>query len=358
MGRGIVIMAGGTGGHVYPALAVAQCLRGQGFEVSWLGTRKGLEARLVPAAGLEIDWIRAEGLRRSGWRRLLRAPLVLASSLWQAGAVFRRRRPCVVLGMGGFASGPGGVMARLLGIPLVVHEQNSVPGLTNRLLSRIASRVLEAFPGSFLNGRPAQACGNPVRAEIAGLPVPEQRFAGRNGRLRLLVLGGSLGAQALNSQVPAALALLSPEQRPQVRHQTGRGKQEATEVAYREAGVEAEVQPFVEDMAAAYGWADLVICRSGALTVSELAAAGLGALLVPYPYAVDDHQTRNGAFLVDAGAARMISEAELDAERLAAELRDLLSDRGLLSEMARAARGLARPDSAEKVAAVCRELCR
>lgn len=357
MGGRVVIMAGGTGGHVYPALAVAERLRDQGMDVSWLGTRKGLEARLVPARGLEIDWIRAEGLRRSGWRRLLRAPLVLTGALWEAGRVLRRRRPCVVLGMGGFASGPGGVMARVLGIPLVVHEQNSVPGLTNRWLARIANRVLEAFPGSFGAERRALACGNPVRAEISDLPAPAARFAQRAGPLRLLVLGGSLGAQALNTEVPAALARLRLELLPQVRHQAGQGKQEATEAAYREAGVAAEVQPFLEDMAAAYAWADLVICRAGALTVSELAAAGLGALLVPYPHAVDDHQTRNGALLADAGAARLLPQSECKAERLAGELSSLLADRPRLLEMAEAARRLARPESVQQVAAVCLEFC-
>jgi UDP-N-acetylglucosamine--N-acetylmuramyl-(pentapeptide) pyrophosphoryl-undecaprenol N-acetylglucosamine transferase len=350
-------MAGGTGGHVYPALAVAEQLRAQGMDVSWLGTRKGLEARLVPARGLEIDWIRAEGLRRSGWWRMLRAPLVLSGACWEAGRVLRRRRPCVVLGMGGFVSGPGGLMARLLGIPLVVHEQNSVPGLTNRWLARIASRVLEAFSGSFGSERRALACGNPVRPEIADLPEPALRFAERTGPFRLLVLGGSLGAQALNAGVPAALALLPRDLRPRVRHQTGQGKQEVTEAAYAESGVEAEVQPFLEDMAGAYAWADLVICRSGALTVSELAAAGLGALLVPYPYAVDDHQTRNGAYLADAGAARLLAQTESSPERLASELQTLLTDRARLLEMAEAARRLAQPESARRVAAVCREFC-
>jgi UDP-N-acetylglucosamine--N-acetylmuramyl-(pentapeptide) pyrophosphoryl-undecaprenol N-acetylglucosamine transferase len=352
-----MIMAGGTGGHVFPALAVAQRLRSQGLEVSWLGTRQSFEARVVPEYGFPMDWVRVEGLRGNGLARWLRAPLVLTLALFQSMQAMRRRRPGVVLGMGGFVTGPGGVTARLLGIPLVIHEQNSLPGLTNRWLAHIATRVLEAFPGSFPPGR-ARVCGNPVRLDIITLPAPEERLGGRQGPLRLLVLGGSQGAQALNAQVPGGLAQIPLALRPEVRHQAGRGKREQTIAAYSAAGVTAQVDEFVGDMAEAYGWADLVICRAGALTVSELAAAGLGALLVPYPQAVDDHQTHNAQYLVRAGAAQLLPQSELTPAMLAERLAPLLADRGALLAMARAARALARPDAAELVAQVCRELSR
>jgi len=352
-----MIMAGGTGGHVFPALAVAQELRAQGVEVSWLGTRQGFESRVVPEYGFPMEWVRVEGLRGNGLAGWLRAPMVLTRALLQSRQAMRQRRPGVVLGMGGFVTGPGGVMARFLGIPLVIHEQNSVPGLTNRWLAHLATRVLEAFPGSFPAGR-ARVCGNPVRREIAALPEPQARLGGRQGPPRLLVLGGSQGAQALNVQVPAGLAKLPPELRSDVRHQAGRGKREQTAAAYDAAGVVAEIGEFVSDMAEAYGWADLVICRAGALTVSELAAAGLGAILVPYPHAVDDHQTRNAEHLVQAGAAQLLPQSELTPETIAARLTLLLADRDSLLRMAQAARTLARSDAAEAVARVCLEVAR
>ncbi len=354
----MVIMAGGTGGHVFPALAVAEQLRASGVPVVWMGTRVGLEAKLVPQAGIPIEWIGVAGLRGHGvWRRLA-APFMLTQALWQAGGILRRLQPCLVLGMGGFASGPGGLMARLLGIPLVVHEQNALAGLTNRWLSRLANRVLEAFPGSFPPPRHALAVGNPVRASIAALPEPAQRFAARSGRLRLLVIGGSQGALALNQLVPAALALLPPAERPDVWHQAGGALQEFTARAYREAGVEVRLQPFIEDMAAAYGWADLVLCRAGAITVAELAAAGVGAVLVPFPYAVDNHQTANARFLERAGAALIAPQADLTAVRLADLWRELLGGRTRLLAMAQAARRLATADAAAQVATVCLEQAR
>ncbi len=349
----VLVMAGGTGGHVFPALAVATEMRARGAEVSWLGTHQGLEARLVPERGFPMDWIRVEGLRSSGARRWLQAPWVLGRALIAAAEVLRRRRPGAVLGMGGFVSGPGGLMARMLGIPLVIHEQNRIPGLTNRWLSRLASRVFEAFPGSFPAGRGAETCGNPVRPEIAALPEPKVRLRGRSGAVRLLVLGGSLGAQALNQILPRALALVPAEERPQVRHQAGERTLEAALEGYRAAGVEAEVVPFIGDMAEAYGWADLALCRAGALTVSELAAAGLGAVLVPYPHAVDDHQSWNARFLEAAGAARLAPQGGLTEEGLAALLRGLCADRGGLVRMAEAARGLARTDAAARIADAC-----
>ncbi len=356
MGQSVMIMAGGTGGHVFPALAVAEELRARGMEVFWLGTRNSFESRVVPESGFSMEWIDVQGLRGTGLKRWLAAPFKLAGAMWQALMVLRCRRPAAVLGMGGFVAGPGGVMARVLGIPLVIHEQNAIPGMTNLWLSRIANRVLEAFPGSFRAERQAQVVGNPVRAEIAAVPAPAERMAGRDGVLRLLVLGGSLGAQILNEMVPAALARLEPDVRPQVRHQAGRDKDEATLATYLSAGVKADVQPFVADMAEAYGWADLVICRSGALTVSELAAVGVAAVLVPYPYAVDDHQTRNAAFLCGAGAARLLPQSELNIESLTTCLSKLLSDRNRLQQMAAKGRALAQPESTRRVADVCEEM--
>ncbi|HID48838.1 MAG TPA: undecaprenyldiphospho-muramoylpentapeptide beta-N-acetylglucosaminyltransferase, partial [Chromatiales bacterium] len=268
-----------------------------------------------------------------------------------------RRRPGAVLGLGGFVTGPGGVAAWLLRRPLVIHEQNAVAGLTNRLLARLAHRVLEAFPGSFPGGIATETVGNPVRAEITGLPAPAERFTDRSGSLRILVIGGSLGAQALNETVPAALARLPAEPAVQIRHQAGRDKETPTRAAYAMAGVEARVTPFIDDMAEALGWADLVICRAGALTVSELAAAGLGAVLVPYPHAVDDHQTRNARYLDEAGAARLLPQAGLSADSLASVLKELLEEgrEGLL-KMAEAARRLARPDATPRVAGTCLEV--
>ena len=357
-GRPVLIMAGGTGGHVFPALAVAERLRTRGVPVTWMGTRNGLEATLVPKAGIPVEWIEVSGLRGKGLGRKLRTPLMLGRALWQASAILRRVRPRVVLGMGGFASGPGGMMARWLGIPLVVHEQNAIAGLTNRWLARFASQTLEAFPNTFPPARRAVTVGNPVRAAIAALLPPEQRWAGRSGRTRLLVLGGSQGALALNQLVPQALALLGDDERPEVWHQAGGQLHEAAETAYREAGMTARLTPFIEDMADAYGWADLVLCRAGALTIAELAAAGVGAVLIPFPFAVDDHQTANARFLEQGGAALMRQQAELDAERLAATLRELLGDRARLLTMAQAARRLAKIEAAEQVARMCLERAR
>jgi UDP-N-acetylglucosamine--N-acetylmuramyl-(pentapeptide) pyrophosphoryl-undecaprenol N-acetylglucosamine transferase len=354
----VMVMAGGTGGHVFPALAIARTLRERGAEVFWLGTEQGLEARLVPAAGFPIEWIPVEGLRGRGWLRLFKAPFRLSLALLRAFQVIRRRRPVAALGMGGFAAGPGGLVARLLDIPLVVHEQNRVPGLTNQWLARWAIRVFEAFPGSFPPARGALACGNPVRPEIAALKPPEQRFAGRSGPLRLLVLGGSRGARALNRVMPEALALVQPELRPRVRHQAGDRTLEEALAAYREQGVEADICAFIDDMAEAYGWADLVIGRAGALTLSELAAAGVGAVLVPYPHAVDDHQTRNAAWLVEGGAALLLPQHRLSAAHLAGLLTPLAQGRDRLLEMARRARALAQTRAADTVADACLEVAK
>ena len=347
-------MAGGTGGHVFPALAVAQELRTRGVSVSWLGTRRGIEAELVPANQFPINYIDVEGLRGKGVVKLLKAPILLVRALWQAFGLIRKERPDAVLGLGGFASGPGGLAARLLGLPLVIHEQNAVAGTTNKLLAKIASRVLEAFPGALPRG---EWTGNPVRNDIVRLAGPEQRIAQGDRALRLLVLGGSLGALAINKQVPEALSLLPDNQQLEVRHQCGKAHVAVTEEAYQTAEVKAQVTPFIDDMAEAYGWADMVICRAGALTVSELAAAGVGSLLIPYPHAIDDHQTRNGEWLVKQGAAELIQQENLTAEKLATLLQQWMGDKEKLRAMALSARRLAKPAVAEAIADICMEVC-
>lgn len=347
----VLIMAGGTGGHVFPALAVADALRARGVSVVWLGTHQGLEARIVPAAGIPMEWVSVVGLRGKGVSRLVRAPFIVARACWQALKVMRRLRPRAVLGMGGFVSGPGGLMAKLLGRPLCIHEQNAIAGMTNRWLARIADGAMEAFPGSLPRARSPEVTGNPVRAAIAQLPGPETRFAGRDGPLRVLVLGGSQGARSLNEMVPEALAQLAPEFRPAVRHQCGERHLEAARSAYQRAGVAVQLSAFLDDMAQAYSWADVVVCRAGALTVSELAAAGVGSVLVPYPYAVDDHQTANARYLSEAGAAVLVPDAELSAQRLLTLLSQW--NRPQLLEMARRARILACPDAADRVAERC-----
>ncbi|MBI5041134.1 MAG: undecaprenyldiphospho-muramoylpentapeptide beta-N-acetylglucosaminyltransferase [Gammaproteobacteria bacterium] len=353
-------MAGGTGGHVFPALAVADELRRAGQPVLWLGTQEGLEAKVVPAAGLPMAWISVRGLRGKGVLRVLSAPFMLAGALWQAGRVLLHARPRAVLGMGGFVTGPGGFMAWLLRRPLLIHEQNSVAGLTNRLLAPLATRVLVAFPGVLSGALPVSVkpihTGNPVRGAITQVMPPRERLGMRAGRPRLLVLGGSLGAQALNETLPQALAQLPLEQRPEVRHQAGAKHVDAARAAYQRAAVEAQVDAFVDDMAAAYAWADLVVCRAGALTIAELTAVGVAAILVPYPHAVDDHQTGNARYLVNAGAALLIPQAELNADGLAALLRDVCADRARLLRMAEAARALAHPEAARVVAEHCLQL--
>jgi len=342
----VMIMAGGTGGHVYPALAVAHELKARGHDVVWMGAPESFEARVVPAHGFPIEFIRVSGLRGKGLVKLLLAPLLLARALLDAWSVLRRAAPAVVLGMGGFAAGPGGLVARLWGLPLVIHEQNAVAGLTNRWLARMAQRVLQAFPETFAG---AATVGNPVRSQIQALAEPAARFAGRTGTLRLLVIGGSQGARALNERVPEALALMPPAQRPEVRHQAGRTI-EVARAAYERAGVKASVEAFIEDMAAAYAWADLVVCRAGASTIAELAAAGCGAVLVPFPAAVDDHQTRNGEYLVARGAAVLVAEADLSALQLVDLLIELFGDRARLLTMAQAARGAAWRQAEAKIA--------
>ena len=349
----ILIMAGGTGGHVFPALALARRLRAQSVEVIWLGTRRGIEARLVPAEGIAIEWLSVGGLRGKGWKTRLAAPWHLTVALWQALGVMRRRRPRVVVGLGGFVTGPGGIAAWLTRRPLLIHEQNAIAGFTNRTLAPLAREVLEAFPGSFERSVHARAIGNPVRSEIIALTPPRERLARRAAALRVLVVGGSQGAVRLNTVVPYALARAALTCRLEVRHQAGERWLDACRQPYAEAGVRADVQPFITDMADAYGWADLVICRAGALTVSELAAAGIGAVLVPFPAAVDDHQTYNARLLVRQGAAILLPERELSAERLAGEVERLCRERERLVQMAERARALARPDATEALTETC-----
>ena len=355
MSRGpIMIVAGGTGGHVFPGLAVADVLRQRAYAVVWMGTRAGLEARLVPQAGIEIEWISVSGVRGRGVAAWAAAPFKLLLAVAQALAAMRRRKPAAVLGMGGFVSGPGGLAAWLSRRPLLIHEQNATAGTANRWLARLTRHVYEGFPQSF-PAVEAELVGNPVRRSIQALPPPAQRFAERAGllarRSRLLVIGGSQGARTLNREVPAALRLLDPTARLEVWHLTGRGIAEARD-HYRGLDCELRLEEFVEDMTSAYAWADLVVCRAGALTIAELAAAGLGAVLIPYPHAADDHQSKNAARFASNGAGLVIPERELKPEVLARALSGLLDDAQLL-RLAELARAQARPDAAEALAVAC-----
>ena len=354
----LLVVAAGTGGHVYPALAVAERLRSMGVDVSWLGTAVGIESRLVPAAGFPFHVSKVAGLRSQGVARWLAAPFLLPRSGLRSIAVLARVRPHVVLGMGGYGAGPGGLVARLLGIPLVIHEQNAVPGLTNRVLAWFATRVLEAFPASFAARRRAIHTGNPVREALACGPAPEMRLAHRGGRLRVLVIGGSQGARALNEVVPRALAIGSLTAKVTVRHQCGPAHVEATRDGYAGLEAEAEIIGYIEDMGAAYAWTDVAVCRAGAMTVAELAAAGVASILVPFPYATDDHQSRNARYLADRGAAMLLAQDGLDAGSLAAVLSTLHEDRGRVESMSRAAYDAAIRDATQRVAVQCLEVAR
>lgn len=354
MTKKLLVMAGGTGGHVFPGLAVADVLKKQGWQVVWMGNPDGMEARLVPQRGYDMAWVRFSALRGKGLLRKLLLPLNLLSGFWQALREIRRVKPDVVLGMGGYITFPGGMMAVLSGCPLVVHEQNSVAGLANRVLAKVADRVVTGFPDVLSGG---EWVGNPVREDIASIPLPSARYSTRNSDdhepLRLLVLGGSLGAAAINEAVPKGLALLPEDERPVVVHQAGEKHLATVDANYQEAGVKANCVPFIQDMANAYSWADLVICRSGALTVAEVAAAGVASVLVPFPFAVDDHQTFNAQFLEKAGAAKLMPQTQLTPENV----RDIcLLPRVQLRQMAEKARGLAKPESAHSVARVCEAL--
>jgi len=354
--RPILVTAGGTGGHVYPGLAVARALIEQDIPVVWMGTHKGIEARVIPAAGIEMAWLDVTGLRGKGITTILAAPVKLVRALFQSVTIMRQHRPVAVLGMGGFVAGPGGLVAALMGIPVVIHEQNAVAGLTNKLLSRVSKKILQGFPNTFAKKDKVIAVGNPVRKEIAGIAAPQERLVGRDGVSRLLIIGGSLGAQALNEIVPQALAEMDFSSRPVVRHQAGAGKDESTKKAYQDLGVDAEVTPFIEDMAEAYEWADLIICRSGALTIAEVAAAGVASLLVPYPFAVDDHQTANGSYLAENDAAIMMQQTEFNKQSVSVVLQDLLADKDRLLSMSLSARALAKPTATSEVAAICAKL--
>ncbi len=388
MNRTILIMAGGTGGHIYPGLAVADALRARGWHIVWLGAPNSMEAELVPKHGYPVAWVNFSGVRGKGWLRLLTLPFTLLRALGQSADAILRHRPDVVLGMGGYITMPGGLMAALLRRPLVIHEQNSIAGMSNKVLAQLATRVLSGFPGVLHTNklsapsreRPSIGdlhnnatkmpesidlrssrqvernlwCGNPVRADIAALPDPQVRYAARSGKLNVLVVGGSLGAQALNQALPKALALLLDEQEClpfNVIHQTGKKNFGAVEEMYKQAGVSADLRPFLDDMAQQYANADVVICRAGALTIAELAAAGVASVLVPFPFAVDDHQTYNARFLSEHGAAVLLPQTELKAEKLAQLLREMTREK--LLAMAQAARSLAKPDATEQVAQVC-----
>ncbi|MFA7400698.1 MAG: undecaprenyldiphospho-muramoylpentapeptide beta-N-acetylglucosaminyltransferase [Sideroxydans sp.] len=348
MNRTILIMAGGTGGHIYPGLAVADALRAQGWNVVWLGAPNSMEAELVPKHGYPVAWVNFSGVRGKGVMRLLTLPFTLLRALGQSADAIFRHRPDVVLGMGGYITMPGGLMAAILRRPLVIHEQNSIAGMSNKVLAKLATKVMSGFP-DVLKG--TQWCGNPVRADIAAVADPQARFANRNGKLNVLVVGGSLGAQALNEALPKTLALMSEAERPNVLHQTGKKHFETVQKLYEQAGVQADIRAFLDDMANQYANADVVICRAGALTIAELAAAGVASVLVPFPHAVDDHQTYNARFLSEQGAALLVPQTELNAEKLAQLLREMTREK--LLAMAQAARNLAKPDATQQVAQVC-----
>ena len=353
MSQTILIMAGGTGGHVFPGLAVADEMRGRGWNVVWMGARGGMEARLVPARGYPVEWIRAAALRGKGLAAKLLLPFNLLIGFWQSARAIQRLRPSVVLSMGGYVAFPGGMMASLLARPLAVHEQNAIAGLANRVLAGVADKAMVAFPQALAG---AEWTGNPVRADIAAIAEPAARFAVRKGPLRLLVVGGSLGAQALNEAVPKALGLMAESERPLVTHQSGEKHIESLRLNYSNAKVEGTLVAFIEDMARAYAEADLVICRAGAMTVAELSAAGMASVLVPFPHAVDDHQTANAGFLAEQGAAILLPQKELSAEKISGLLRSL--DRTQLLAMAVKARSLGKPEATRVVADRCMALAK
>lgn len=348
----LMVMAGGTGGHVYPAIAVADALHAQGWKIVWLATAGGMENRLIADKPYDKAMMTMQGVRGKGLMGWLTLPVKLVRAFSQARAAIKQYQPDVVLGMGGFAAFPGGVMAKLTGVPLVIHEQNSIAGLTNKVLANIANRVLTGFPDAL--GRKGEMVGNPVREVITTLSIPEVRFAGHHGALRVLVVGGSLGAVALNTLLPQAFAQLPVNERPQIIHQSGEKQIEALKKNYAEAGVAADCRAFIYEMAEVYDWADLVICRAGALTVAELANVGAASILVPFPFAVDDHQTTNAAYLQQAGAALLIQQRDLDVTQLVSMLKTL--DRLTCLNMAQKARALARPQATQQVAEICQQL--
>jgi UDP-N-acetylglucosamine--N-acetylmuramyl-(pentapeptide) pyrophosphoryl-undecaprenol N-acetylglucosamine transferase len=345
----VMIMAGGTGGHIFPGLAVAEALRSRGVPVLWLGSEGGMETRLVPARGIAIETLVIKGLRGKDLRSLLLAPWRIFNAVRKAAALIRQYRPAAVVSFGGYTAGPGGLAAWLQGRPLLVHEQNRAPGMTNRLLARIADQVMTGFPDSF-PGIANQVVGNPVRPEISALPAPAMRFADRDGMLRVLILGGSQGARAINESLPGVFASLQSTHRFAIRHQCGEKMLEQARVAYTAAGVDAVIEPFITDMAEAYGWADVVIGRAGALTVAEICAAGVAGILIPLPTAVDDHQARNAEYLQHRGGGLWFRQDEALAKNIAHALSALAADPQRRLVMAGAARAAAYPQAANDVA--------
>jgi UDP-N-acetylglucosamine--N-acetylmuramyl-(pentapeptide) pyrophosphoryl-undecaprenol N-acetylglucosamine transferase len=353
----VLIMAGGTGGHVFPGLALAHYLREKGIDVHWLGTKQGLESRLIPEANIPLHFITVNGLRGKGLKTLLTAPFKVSKAVNQSIRLMKEINPDVVIGMGGFVSGPGGVASWLTKRPLIIHEQNAKAGFTNKLLAHFSRRILEGFPHAFAPQPKVMSVGNPVRPEIANLPSPKERLHPIRLPFRLLVLGGSLGAQALNEIVPRAVSQLSLDERPLILHQTGDKHLETTGKLYESMGVNANLQPFIKDMANAYAWADMVLCRAGALTVAELCMVGLGAIFVPFPFAVDDHQTANAQFMVKHHAALCVQQSELTEARLASIVREMTSSPEKRLEMAKAAYELRKVSVVERIFEVCKEVC-
>ncbi|MFL0801749.1 MAG: undecaprenyldiphospho-muramoylpentapeptide beta-N-acetylglucosaminyltransferase [Agarilytica sp.] len=346
-------MAGGTGGHIFPGLALAKEMVSRGYRVAWLGTESGMESTLVPKENIEIHYIPVKGVRGKGLRSLLMAPWNILSSITSAARIIREVKPSVVVGLGGFVAGPGGVAAKLKGRALVIHEQNAIAGSTNKLLAKVADKVLTAFPAVLNRG---ECIGNPIRKEIERIIEPALRIKGRESRIRLLVVGGSRGALAVNELLPDAMALIENSEQLDIWHQAGAGKNEATKARYEAAGVTARVDAFIDDMAEAFIWADVVVCRAGALTVSELAAVGLGSILIPFPYAIDDHQTANAKYLASQGAAYLRQQSELTSEKLAELLKSFIFDRTKLLDMACKARALAKPQAVKIFADYCEEV--
>lgn len=355
--RNFLVMAGGTGGHVYPALGFAQLAREKGHRVSWLGTVAGLEARVVPANDIDFNTIDIAGVRGKGLKALIMAPFNIAKAVFQAQKIIKQTQPDLVIGFGGYSAGPGGVAAKLSGRPLVIHEQNAIAGTTNKLLSRIANKCLCAFERALPS---AETVGNPVRTDILDLKqiqAPEQALDAEPVRsCRVLVIGGSLGARFLNESVPAAIASMAIQDRPVIRHQAGPKLLAEAQQAYKTAGVEAKVTAYIEDMAEAYEWADLVVCRAGAMTVSELSIAGVASLLVPFPFAIDDHQTANAQWLVEAGAARIYQQSENDLQRFTQCLIELVNDRALRQKMSENALSRGHRDATNRILSICETL--
>ena len=355
-GRPVMILAGGTGGHVFPALAVARELKQRGVPVIWVGTERGIEARVVPSAGFSLALVHVQGLRGKGMKQYLRAPFIIAKAMLEGLKIIRKYKPCAVLGMGGFVSGPCALVGVIFRKPLIIHEQNAVIGLTNRILAPLSEIMFTGFP---IKSKKAsiEYCGNPVRNELMSMADPKVRLNRSDKRKRLLIVGGSLGALALNELLPQTVKIISDSMQIDVWHQTGANKRERVLWSYQQQDIHAQVDEFIDDMAKAYAWADLIVCRSGAITLAEIAAVGLGSVLVPYPYAVDDHQTANAHSYVQANAACLLSESEITAEKLAKLLTTLLSDNERLLSMANAAKKLGQINASKRVADACMDAC-